>query len=100
MNTPELGSGWLSVSELWNVIMAGSGSNPNPEKDRPFTSPSPPEETSGELPHILVVEDSATDIFLIREALDGAQINARIHIVRDGNAATSFFDAADADPGS
>jgi two-component system, chemotaxis family, response regulator Rcp1 len=48
-------------------------------------------------PVILVAEDSKTDVFLIREALAAAQVEANVHVVTDGDAATKFFDATDAD---
>lgn len=48
-------------------------------------------------PQILVVEDSRTDLFLIREAVASAQVHADLHFVSDGDAATQFFDSADAD---
>jgi chemotaxis family two-component system response regulator Rcp1 len=38
------------------------------------------------------------DLFLIRSALESAQIAANIHVAGDGNVATTFFDAADDDP--
>lgn len=44
-----------------------------------------------------MVEDSKADVFLIREALARAQVNAELHFVSDGDAATQFFDSADAD---
>ena len=49
------------------------------------------------MPRILVVEDSKTDVFLIREALANAKVNADLHFVPDGEAATAFFASADAD---
>jgi two-component system, chemotaxis family, response regulator Rcp1 len=44
-----------------------------------------------------VVEDSKTDLFLIRQAIAGARVNADLYFVSDGDAATQFFDSADAD---
>jgi DNA-binding response OmpR family regulator len=78
--------------------MGASGSNPSRGKDQPSVSPSRPKEVSGDLPDILVIEDSKTDVYLIRKALESGEVNANVHIVRDGYAATNFFDAADADP--
>lgn len=37
-------------------------------------------------------------MFLIRKAIAGAHVDADLHFVSDGEAATQFFDAADADP--
>lgn len=76
--------------------MDESGSNPNPGGDLPSISPSLPE-SKVLPPQILVVEDSKTDVFLIREAIAIAQVNADLHFVSDGDAATQFFDCADAD---
>ena len=46
----------------------------------------------GETPRVLVVEDSKTDVFLIREALESAGVRARIDVVHDGQAALRFLD--------
>lgn len=56
------------------------------------------ESTVESRPFILIVEDSRSDVLLIREALDSAQVEAVIQVVDDGDSATKFFDAADADP--
>jgi CheY-like chemotaxis protein len=45
--------------------------------------------------HILVAEDNAADVFLIREALECAAVTAEIHVVSDGMAALRFLEAAD-----
>jgi PAS domain S-box-containing protein len=97
------GLGLPSANGLWNAIMGASGSNPSRGKDQPSVSPSQPNEVTGDLPDILVIEDSKTedsktDVYLIREALDSGEVKANVHVVRDGYAATNFFDAADADP--
>ena len=46
---------------------------------------------------ILVVENSKSDLFLIREALETAQIDAEVHVVQDGHAAMLFIDEAEQD---
>lgn len=43
------------------------------------------------------MEDHKADVFLIREAIEMACVDADLHVVHDGHAATRFFDAADAD---
>jgi two-component system, chemotaxis family, response regulator Rcp1 len=48
-------------------------------------------------PHILIVEDNVADVFLIRTALEAANVQAELHIVKDGEQAIHFFNAADAD---
>ncbi len=47
--------------------------------------------------HILVVEDNPADVFLIRETIEASGIKVPIHIVKDGEEATRFFDNADSD---
>jgi CheY-like chemotaxis protein len=76
--------------------MAGSGSIPNPEEDQPSTSPSLNQETAGDS-QILVVEDNPADVFLIRETIEAAGIKVQVHVVKDGEEATRFFDHADGD---
>src|SRR5215468_2347511 len=46
---------------------------------------------------ILLIEDNQADVFIIRKAVASAQINADLHVVYDGSAATEFFDTVDAD---
>lgn len=45
---------------------------------------------------ILIIEDSKPDVFLMREAIKKARIDADIDVVQDGHLATQYFDAADA----
>ena len=45
-----------------------------------------------EAPRVLVIEDSKTDVFLIREALESAGVRAGIDVVHDGQAALRFLD--------
>jgi CheY-like chemotaxis protein len=42
------------------------------------------------------VEDSKADLFLIKEAIAAAQIDASLHIVHNGEQAVQFFDKASA----
>jgi len=41
---------------------------------------------------VLVIEDSKTDVFLIREALRSAGVRARIDVVHDGKAALQLLE--------
>jgi DNA-binding response OmpR family regulator len=77
--------------------MDGSGSNRNPDKDRPFVSPSPSEQLSGLRRPILIVEDNVADVFLIRAAMKAANIEADLRVVKDGEQAVRFFDEVDGD---
>jgi chemotaxis family two-component system response regulator Rcp1 len=45
------------------------------------------------------VEDSKADLFLIRQAISEAQVNAAVEIVNDGHQATEFIDKAEAGQG-
>lgn len=38
----------------------------------------------------MIVEDNQADVFLIREAIDGAKLDAEIHVVYDGEQATRY----------
>ena len=90
---------WLFVNESWIDIMGGSGSNPNPGGDPPSALPSPTEETTGIIHgHVLIVEDSEADVFLIRKAIERTKIPVTLHVVKDGVQAMQFFDRADSDP--
>lgn len=44
-----------------------------------------------------MVEDNKSDVFLIRAAIASAHVDADLYFVSDGDAATQFFDSADAD---
>ena len=46
---------------------------------------------------ILIVEDNKADVFLMREAIEAAELGAEIHVVSDGDEAFEFIDRADAD---
>jgi CheY-like chemotaxis protein len=51
-----------------------------------------------ERPNVLLVEDNEADINLVEEALEDAQVNCNLNIVRDGLQAIEFMDSLDADP--
>ena len=75
--------------------MDGSGSNHDPKKDQPFASRSPFEEPPADHPQILVVEDNPADVYLIRVAIKAENIDADLHVVKDGEEAMRFFDEVD-----
>jgi CheY-like chemotaxis protein len=77
--------------------VAASGSNPNPDADPRSASQSLSEQEDALRPwQILVAEDSKSDVFLIRQALDTSGINAQIYIADDGEKTVRFFEHADA----
>src|SRR5581483_5456770 len=84
MNTQEQGLGWRSAGELLSGLTGGSGLNPKREKDRPSASVFRSEQVPAQGPYILIVEDNEADEFLIRRAIEGAELNAKLHVIRDG----------------
>jgi two-component system, chemotaxis family, response regulator Rcp1 len=77
--------------------MDGSGSNRSTDEDLPSTSRYQSEDPHRNLCHILIVEDNAADIFLFRAAIKAADIHADLHVLKDGEQATRFFDETDGD---
>jgi len=49
-------------------------------------------------PNVLLVEDNAADINLVEEALEEAQLDCCLHILRDGVQALAFLEQLDAEP--
>jgi DNA-binding response OmpR family regulator len=86
-----------SVNGSWTGIRDESGLNLSLDEDRPSASSSPFKKQEGRPYHILIVEDNQADVFLIRTALKAAEIDAEIHVVKDGEGAMRFFDEADGD---
>ncbi|HLK69080.1 MAG TPA: response regulator [Bryobacteraceae bacterium] len=77
--------------------MAGSGSNQNPDADRSSASLSRPDQPGVRRWQILIAEDNKADVYLIRQALRKAEIDAQIHVADDGEKTVRFFEQADAD---
>lgn len=46
----------------------------------------------------MIVEDNRADVFLIRESIEAARIDADLHVMQDGDAAMKYFEEADRDP--
>jgi hypothetical protein len=90
MNIQEPASDWPSVNESWRDIVVGSGPNPNPATDLFSASSCPSEETQIGIRHdVLIVEDNESDMFLIREAIEGKKIPVSLRVVKDGEQACS-----------
>ena len=75
-------------------------------EDQPSASPSPhaadnsqPEESlERDTYTVLLVEDSPTDVFVIREVLSGCQIKFRVDVVKDGQEALRYLHKSDRCP--
>jgi CheY-like chemotaxis protein len=50
--------------------------------------------------NILIAEDNAADVGLVREALRAHEVDCDLHVASDGSAAISFIREMDADPRS
>jgi two-component system, chemotaxis family, response regulator Rcp1 len=46
---------------------------------------------------ILIAEDSKSDVFLIRQAIQKSGIDAHVHVVDDGERTVKFFERAEAE---
>jgi CheY-like chemotaxis protein len=53
---------------------------------------------NSEKPNVLLVEDNPADINLVEEALEEAQLDCHLHIMRDGVRAIEFLERLDAEP--
>ena len=95
MNIQEQGLGWRFAGELLSGMTGGSGSNPKREMVRPSASVFRSEEVPAKGPYILIVEDNEADEFLIRRAIEGAGLDAKLHVIRDGEQAIRYFDLND-----
>ncbi len=89
---------WTLVEGLWRDKRVESGCGSDPTRKVPSVSDRSREEaTQSGMQRILLVEDSNSDVFLIREALRTASVSAEIQVVSDGEKAIRFFDELDAD---
>ena len=95
-NMREQVSAWRSASASSTAMADGSGSNPNPARDQISNSASlHRDEPAGRAIPILIVEDNAGDISLLRTALKRKRLDGELIIVRDGEAALKFADSID-----
>ena len=76
-----------------------SGSNPNPAKGLPFTSPSRGGPRREERPgfNLLPAEDNYPDVLLVAEAIELEKLPLEVHIVSDGQQAIDFLARAERD---
>src|SRR5579885_3284613 len=81
-NTPGPASDSRFVNASWNDTTAASGSHPSPDRDLLSSSPSRNEPSSAPHRHqILIVEDHKPDVFLIRESITAASLDAELQVV-------------------
>lgn len=92
INTPAPALAWPSVSESWSERTAASGWSPKLEEGLLSASQFRSDDKPGRRRQILVVEDSKADLFLIREAISEAKVDADLHVVQDGEKAIEFLD--------
>ena len=101
MSMKEQESGLRSANALSTAMAEGSGSNPSPAKDPLSGSASrPSDDTADRGIPILIVEDNAGDISLLRTALKRKRLDGQISVVRDGEAALKFADSLDSEGSS
>jgi two-component system, chemotaxis family, response regulator Rcp1 len=80
-----------------SAITAGSGSNRKPDADRISASHSRSEPSGLRRWNILIAEDSRSDVFLIRQAIEKSGLDVQLYVADDGEKAVKFFEQADAD---
>jgi len=86
------------VSESSWHIEAESGSNPKPDGEQPSAARLPADQPAVQKQqHILIVEDSKADVFLIRESVQSLDLRAELNVVQDGEKAIKFFEYVDRD---
>ena len=106
-NTQAAVSAWRFVSAWWSSTAGAYGlSSLHPDEDPPSASPFPsaPEtsqQADSEDPGtVLLVEDNATDIFVITEVLESCGLNLRLRISRDGREALRYLQDLEEDHSS
>lgn len=88
--------GWQFANARLNGSVAGSGLNLSPDEVQRFSLPYPSGETEPEraarASHtILLIEDSAADIGLVREALEEHGVGCELIVIQDGERAIDFL---------
>jgi len=99
-NSAAPASDWLSANAWLSAMAEESGSNPNLEKERPSSSPSPgtPNPQLPQRFNLLLAEDNLPDALLVREVVRMESLPLDIHIAADGQRAIEFIANAEADP--
>jgi two-component system response regulator len=88
--------GSSSDSALSSATAAVFGSSPMPEKAVPSTSPSSNEpDAATSAPHVVLIEDNKTDVFLVREAIAAHNLHVSLDVIEDGERAILFVEGLD-----
>lgn len=99
-NIPAPGLVWQSVNGWSSATEDESGSNQNPARVPPSSSPSL-DTARGPAPpplNLLLVEDNLPDALIVRDAIKKESLPVKVHIVPDGERAIAFINAAESDP--
>src|SRR5579862_9214326 len=99
-NTAERASASRSASGWSSATGEESGSNPNREREQPFSSPSreTPSPSARQRFNLLLVEDNLPDALLVREAIRKEGLPIELYRVSDGQQAIDFIERAEEDP--
>ena len=96
-------SGWQYVNESWSSTAGGFGwSGPSLAEDQSSRSPFPPDPSSDASPDsdvssrparltVWLIEDSATDVFVIKDVLRSCAFEFDLRVMSDGDSALSLL---------
>ena len=94
---PVLAWGWRFATGLSIASAAGSGSNPRWGKGQRFALRFPPDRQEqsdvARAPVVVLIEDSAPDVILVRRALELHEVECDVEVLGDGEQAFEFLDA-------
>ncbi len=94
---PVPASGLRFAGGSWSGPEGRSGWNPSQDAIRRFTFSFPDQENrAARSPEVLIVEDSAADIGLLREVFQEHRVNCEVTVVINGERAIQFVDEIDA----
>jgi CheY-like chemotaxis protein len=92
-------SDWQFASELLSAMADESGSNPDPGKGQPSSSPSHSQTSESAPPQLrlLLAEDNLPDALLVRQAIQNENLPLEVYTVADGEQALEFIERAEKD---
>src|SRR5579871_38038 len=93
--SPEPASDWQSAKVSWKGTAAAFGWNRSQTAELlsnlRFPSKEPRARARGEMARVLIVEDHAPDVYLVKEALRASGISFELTQINDGNAARIYL---------